>query len=481
MDVKRFFVFVLSAVAFPLIFWGCTQGDPDIGGVIITPATASVPHGGGESFAAVVEDENDQRVTWKVEGGVPGTTINSVGRLAVALNETASTLTVRATSVANSSKSGKALVTVTSASASVTGVTISPKSANVDKGDKRHFSATVAGQNNPAKTVTWTVTGGISSTTISDDGLLTISANETAASLTVKAVSTVDTTKSDTATVTVGARVTPTDNRILDPAAATQLSGYSLTVNKPHGGGNKALTGVPYGYETWDEDSSGNAVFYWYGANQGGGAAFRAEWGNTVRPKDFLARVGYFWNETKPHTAYGNIYCGFNFTKSGQYKGNFSYIGIYGWSKNPTVEYYIVENSYGNAWNTEASYISNIEQTIQGGSPVATYNLDGENYKVYKKSRTGPSIVNNNDNFTQFFSIRQTPRTSGKISITRHFEEWDKLGMELGTNMYECKFKVEVGGTPSNGSASETGWFDAKLIQFYRANDDGSIIQIYPQ
>jgi hypothetical protein len=267
---------------------------------------------------------------------------------------------------------------------------------------------------------------------------------------------------------------------VLNPATqTTQLSNSSFTpIIKPHGGGNKSLSGSPYGYETWDEDTSGDASFIWYGANQGGGAAFRAEWGNPNRPKDFLARVGYFWNTGNPHTYYGNIYCGFNYTKSGQYKGSFSYIGIYGWSKNPTVEYYIVENSYGNAWNDHAGYIARLNQDTIQGTEMTSYTLDGSVYKVYKKARTGPSIEGNNTSFTQFFSVRQTARTSGTISVTEHFKEWAKQGMNLGSNMYECKFKVEVGGTPSQNGGSTTGWFDASFIQFYRANNNGTIIQI---
>jgi len=289
--------------------------------------------------------------------------------------------------------------------------------------------------------------------------------------------------KDTTFTVTIEKAevIPPTDSRIIDPATVpnTSLSNPSFTpVTKPHGGSNKWLNqSIRLGYETWDEDVSGDATFIWYGAGQGGGAAFKAEWGNPVRPKDFLARIGYFWNEGKAHTAYGNIYCGFNFAKSGQYKGDFSYIGIYGWSRNPTVEYYIVENNYGNAWRTPSAYITNINQTIQG-TEMESYTLDGSSYRVYKKTRTGPSIDGNNTTFTQFFSIRQTPRENGTISITEHFKEWEKQGMNLGTNMYECKFKIEVGGTPNTGSGATTGSFDARLIQFYRTNDDGSIIQI---
>jgi len=85
----------------------------------------------------------------------------------------------------------------------VTGVTINPATAEVSKGGTQQFSATVTGNNNPAQTVTWTVTGGVSETVINSNGLLTVAANETAKTLTVKAVSTVEPSVSGTATATV--------------------------------------------------------------------------------------------------------------------------------------------------------------------------------------------------------------------------------------------------------------------------------------
>jgi len=86
---------------------------------------------------------------------------------------------------------------------SVTNVTVTPGTAIISTGQTQQFNASVTGTNNPAQTVTWTVTGGGSGTGISQSGLLTVAVNETAATLTVKAVSTVDMSKSGAAAVTV--------------------------------------------------------------------------------------------------------------------------------------------------------------------------------------------------------------------------------------------------------------------------------------
>lgn len=87
----------------------------------------------------------------------------------------------------------------------VTAVTVEPDKATVTKGATQQFTATVTGEHNPAQTVTWTVEGGTTGTTISDTGLLTVAADETATTLTVTATSTVDKSKSGTAAVTVKA------------------------------------------------------------------------------------------------------------------------------------------------------------------------------------------------------------------------------------------------------------------------------------
>jgi hypothetical protein len=85
----------------------------------------------------------------------------------------------------------------------VTGVAVTPNPAEAQKGATKQFNATVYGTNNPAQTVTWSVNSNTAGTSISTGGLLTVAANETAATLTVTAASTVDATKSGTSTVAV--------------------------------------------------------------------------------------------------------------------------------------------------------------------------------------------------------------------------------------------------------------------------------------
>jgi len=177
---------------------------PIVRNITISPATASVLTGQTQQYSAVVSGYNNpsQSVRWTVTGGGFGTSITTSGLLTISNSETATSLTVRATSTVDSSKSGTATVSVTPAPATVSNITISPSKTSVRKGQSRQFKAVVNGNNNPSQSVTWTVTGGGAGTHISSAGLLTIGDRETATSLTVKATSTTDPSKSMTATIT---------------------------------------------------------------------------------------------------------------------------------------------------------------------------------------------------------------------------------------------------------------------------------------
>jgi hypothetical protein len=155
-----------------------------------------------------------------VEGGGTGTGISAGGLLTVAANEPAESLKVVATSTVDDSKSGIAIVTLTGGESpvpTVNAVSVNPDTPTIARGETQQFTAEVTGTNNPAQTVTWDVQGGETGTAISEEGLLTVAANEPAESLKVVATSTVDNSKSGIAYVTV------TDTTA--PAEVSELTG----------------------------------------------------------------------------------------------------------------------------------------------------------------------------------------------------------------------------------------------------------------
>jgi len=175
-------------------------------------------------------------------------------------------------------------------------------------------------------------------------------------------------------------------------------------------------------------------------SNQGSGTlttfstpAFSAAWNNSG---DYLGRLGFEWgNGGRAYDQYGTITAGFAFKKTGS-GGGFSYIGIYGWSTNPCVEWYILDDSFGqmpfNPYNSS-----------QKGSLTM---IDGENYKFFSNSTNGTGGSRcNQSSWSQFWSIRQKARQCGTITISDHFKGWDAAGMKLGT-LLEAKILVETGG-----------------------------------
>ena len=95
--------------------------------------------------------------------------------------------------------------------ATVTGITVAPKSATVIQGGTHNFSATVEGTGNFNRSYSWSVSGNNSAgTSISAEGVLTVDPTETAPTLTVTATSNQDSSVRDSATVTITQLAAPT-------------------------------------------------------------------------------------------------------------------------------------------------------------------------------------------------------------------------------------------------------------------------------
>ena len=89
---------------------------------------------------------------------------------------------------------------------SVTSVTVSPATATVAKGQHAQLSANVVTANFASKAVTWSMTGAAKAETqIDNSGNLFVASDETATTLTIKATSNADPSKSGSATITIGA------------------------------------------------------------------------------------------------------------------------------------------------------------------------------------------------------------------------------------------------------------------------------------
>lgn len=159
----------------------------------VSPSGAALYASQTQQFTATVANAANTAVTWSVSSGA-GTISSSGLYTAPSAISTQQTVTVRATSVADTSRSATATVTLYPPVA----VTVTPATSTLSPSQTQQFSAAVANAANTA--VTWSVSPGMG--TISSGGLYSAPSNVTAGQTAiVTATSVADSGKSGTATV----------------------------------------------------------------------------------------------------------------------------------------------------------------------------------------------------------------------------------------------------------------------------------------
>lgn len=209
----------------------------------ISPTSATVGTNGTQQFTVTVTGVTNKKVYWGVNGGSSNGTISSNGLYKAPAVAPAAPVTIRVVSDANSERSATATITVTGAAQTVA-VNVSPSSASVQTNAAQQFSATVTGAANT--TVTWqvnNVTGGNATIgTITGSGLYTAPAAVPAGTVTVKAISQADTTKSASANVTVTAPAIPVVISITPTSASLAVNATQQFAATVTGAANPAVT-----------------------------------------------------------------------------------------------------------------------------------------------------------------------------------------------------------------------------------------------
>ena len=179
-----------------------------------------------------------------------------------------------------------------------------------------------------------------------------------------------------------------------------------------------------YSYELWKDYGQTTMTLL-------GGGTFKCTWYNIGNA---LFRIGKKWDCSKTWQQLGTI--AVNYGVDYHPNGN-SYLCVYGWTRSPLIEYYIVDS-----WGTWRP---------PGGTSRGQIYVDGGTYDIYVTDRINQPSIDGKRTFKQFWSVRTQKRTGGTITINKHFEAWTYRGMNLGL-MYEASLTVE--GYQSSGEAT---------------------------
>lgn len=192
---------------------------------------------------------------------------------------------------------------------------------------------------------------------------------------------------------------------------------------------NEIGTEGGYSYELWKQKSDAESCM-----TLKEGFLFSCEWKETS--ENFLARRGFKYDTTQTPSQIGNFVASFacDYNPSGN-----SYLAVYGWTVSPLLEFYIIES-----WGTWRP---------PGGTSKGSITVDGGTYDIYETTRENQASIKGTATFQQYWSVRRTKRTSGNISIFKHFEKWEEMNMPLG-NLYDINLLIE--GYKSSGKADFT-------------------------
>lgn len=191
---------------------------------------------------------------------------------------------------------------------------------------------------------------------------------------------------------------------------------------------------------TTNQTGTNNGYFYTYWKDTGSATMTLGSGGNysvswNLGSGNFVGGKGWSTGSSSRRIGYN---CG-----AWQPNGN-AYLTLYGWTRNPLVEYYVVD-SWG-SWRPP------------GGSSSGTINTDGGSYNLYRTQRVNQPSIDGTRTFYQYWSVRTAKRATGSnqtITFQNHVNGWSSRGWNLGAHSYQV---MATEGFQSSGYSNLTVW-----------------------
>ena len=101
-------------------------------------------------------------------------------------------------------------------------------------------------------------------------------------------------------------------------------------------------------------------------------------------------------------------------------------VSVYGWTRNPLIEYYVQEWTAGGSGSAQ-------------GQKLGSYKLDGGTYEIWKHQQVNQPSIAGTTTFWQYISNRVDNKrpNGGTVNMAGHFAQWKKAGLNLGTHDYQ--------------------------------------------
>ena len=179
-----------------------------------------------------------------------------------------------------------------------------------------------------------------------------------------------------------------------------------------------------YDYELWKDNGTTTMTL-------NGGGTFSCKWSDI---NNALFRIGKKFDCTQSWEEIGNIKIDY---KAEYFPVGNSYLCVYGWTREPLVEYYVVQ-SWGN-WRPP------------GAESLGTITVGDATYDIYETTRDEQPSIDGTATFQQYWSVRKGKCSEATIDLSEHFKAWEEMGLELG-KLYEVAMTVE--GYQSTGVAN---------------------------